>query len=597
VKANRWAWSRRVVLAAAVALAMHLATPDAVAEELALHRFQRRQLTDVYYSEGIAAADLDGDGHQDVVYGPYWFAGPEFTKKREIYPPQAQPRERYADHFFAWICDFNGDGFGDVLTAGFPGTPAYVYENPGSGGFDKHWTRHEVFSSVSNESPHFTNLVGDEQPELVCTHQGYFGYATFDRRQPWQAWTFHRISEKIAPVPFGHGLGVGDVNGDGRLDQLTKDGWFEQPALIQGDPPWTLHRVAFAPRGGAEMYAYDVDGDGDNDVITSLAAHEFGLAWHEQVADGQKIAFRRHVIMGDRPQQNRYGVLFSELHSVQLADIDGDGLKDIVTGKTYWSHHRQSPLWDAGAVIYWFRLVRGSGGVDWLPYKADGDSGIGRQLTICDLNQDRLPDMIAGGMKGAYVLMHRCETVSPEAFRAAQPQPIAEPRLVPVSDTPPSVAPAATMRVAGGLEGESLRVLQASSGKTSRQNMASFKSARWSGGEQLFWVGASPGDRLELELDAPQGSLYELSVCLTKAADYAIVQFSLDGQPLGEPLDLYNREVITTGALNLGVRQLAAGKHSFTIEVTGASPSAKPLYRVGLDYLKLVPKQPVEKSR
>jgi hypothetical protein len=75
-----------------------------------------------------------------------------------------------------------------------------------------------------------------------------------------------------------------------------KDGWFEQPEdLTQGH--WTLHKAVFAPRGGAEMFAYDVDGDGDSDVITSLAAHEYGLSWHEQTPQG----FKEHLIMGDRP--------------------------------------------------------------------------------------------------------------------------------------------------------------------------------------------------------------------------------------------------------------------------------------------------------
>ena len=84
------------------------------------------------------------------------------------------------------------------------------------------------------------------------------------------------------------------------------------------------------------MYAYDVDGDGDNDVITSLSAHNFGLAWHEQIKVDGKIAFRQHLIMGSKRAENRYGILFSELHTVNLVDMDGDGLKDIVTGKTYW---------------------------------------------------------------------------------------------------------------------------------------------------------------------------------------------------------------------------------------------------------------------
>ena len=120
--------------------------------------------------------------------------------------------------------------------------------------------------------------------------------------------------------------------------------------------------------------------------------------------------------MGDRPEQNRYGLVFSELHSVNLADIDGDGLKDIVTGKTYYSHHKQAPMWDAGAVVYWFRLDRTPEGVDWVPYQADGEAGIGRQLVVADINGDGLPDIATGGMKGAHVLIHEREAVDKAAL-------------------------------------------------------------------------------------------------------------------------------------------------------------------------------------
>ena len=149
-------------------------------KEYYLHDFQRIQLTDRYLSEGANIGDLNRDGVMDVVHGPYWFEGPDFQKKHEIYPPRDQNRQQYADNFFSWVYDFNGDGWNDVFVVGFPGTPAYVYENPGTSGPDKHWTRHEVFDWVSNESPQFTNLVGDERPELVCTRDGYFGYATPD---------------------------------------------------------------------------------------------------------------------------------------------------------------------------------------------------------------------------------------------------------------------------------------------------------------------------------------------------------------------------------------------------------------------------------
>lgn len=415
---------KQISLATIVALLFSLvANTASAAEKFHLHNFDRIQISDVYYSEGANFGDLNNDGVMDIVYGPFWFQGPDYKTKHEIYPAKPQNRDRYADNFFSWIYDFNGDKYNDVFVVGFPGTRAYVYENPGKQNADKNWTKHEVFDWVSNESPHFTHIVGDDRPELVCTRDGYFGYATIDWSNGLKTWTFHKISKQVAAKRFGHGLGVGDVNGDGKLDILAQNGWYQQPKSLDGDPEWTFHKVTFAPAGGAEMYAYDVDGDGDNDVITSLSAHAFGLAWFEQVIEGDKRTFRKHLIMGSKPEENRYGVLFSELHTVNLVDMDGDGLKDIVTGKTYWSHHRQSPMWDAGAVVYWFKLVRTAEGVDWIPMKADGEAGVGRQVIVGDLNNDKLPDIVVGGMQGAHVLVHHKKEVTEKEWKRSLPQP------------------------------------------------------------------------------------------------------------------------------------------------------------------------------
>ena len=114
--------------------------------------------------------------------------------KAEIYEAQPQDRNKYANNFFSWVYDVNGDGDNDVFTVGFPGTPAYVYENPGEGNYDTLWNKHQVFDWVSNESPYFDQLLGDDTPELVCTRDGRFGYATLPNNKTFDAWTFHPVS-------------------------------------------------------------------------------------------------------------------------------------------------------------------------------------------------------------------------------------------------------------------------------------------------------------------------------------------------------------------------------------------------------------------
>lgn len=144
-------------------------------------------------------------------------------------------------------------------------------------------------------------------------------------------------------------------------------------------------------------------------------------AWYEQIRKGEEVQFTRHDIMGANPADNRYGLVVSELHSVNLVDMDGDGLKDIITGKTYYSHHKQSPGWDAGAVVVWFKLVRTKDGVDWIPNRAADDTGIGRQLGVFDLNQDALPDILVGGMKGCHVLLQSRKSVDQSTWQKSQP--------------------------------------------------------------------------------------------------------------------------------------------------------------------------------
>ena len=108
----------------------------------------------------------------------------------------------------------------------------------------------------------------------------------------------------------------------------------------------------------------------------------------------------------------------------------------------------------------------------------------------------------------------------------------------------------------------------------------------WSGAEQLWWKDGKPGDRLVLALPVLQAGKYTLKADLTKAIDYAIAQFSLDGEPLGEPIDFINNGVINE-VFTLGTVELTAGQHKLSIELTGANEGAVKRYMIGVDYLLL----------
>jgi len=376
--------------------------------------FERKQLSDQFFSEGASFGDIDGDGRNDLVSGPFWYAGPGFDRRHEIYPPAAFDPATYSDNFFSFIHDFNGDGNLDILVLGFPGKEAVWFENPGSviESAEKHWPRHVVFDVVDNESPTFADLTGDGKPEIICSTGGVFGYVTPDWGEPEKAWTFHPISPpEVAGGRFTHGMGIGDVNGDGRTDFLEKTSWWQQPESLEGDPLWRRHRFEFSSPGGSQMYAYDFDGDGDNDIITSLAAHGWGLAWYEQMVDDDgKRGFQKHVIMGETPDENSRGLAFSQLHALALEDVDGDGIKDVITGKRWWAHRGRDPGATGAAVLYWFRTVRDEavdGGVDFVPHLIDDDSGVGTDVVTGDIDGDGQADVLVGNKKGSFVYLQR----------------------------------------------------------------------------------------------------------------------------------------------------------------------------------------------
>jgi len=374
-------------------------------EQISSH-FKVQELDPYYYSWGTAAADFNHDGKLDLAAGPYYYLGPDYTKRREIYAAATfSPSSQFIKN--SWLnfaADFTGDGWADVIDAG-AGQPVTLYVNPKNE--PRRWDAHVVIPSSNTEISLLKDINGDGRPDLVLGVGGVVSWAEPNPANPTGPWVVHGVS---GPRGAGaHGLGVGDVNGDGRPDILTATGWYEQPAKGSTQETWTFHEESFGGRGGAEMAVYDANGDGLADVVTALDAHGFGLAWYEQKRDSAgKISFVQHMIMDDFSSKNAGGVTFTELHGSTSGDIDGDGIPDFIVGKRYWSHEDSytDPDPHGAPVLYWYRTVRNknaAGGAEFVPELIHNHSGAGSQVLAMDLNGDNALDVAVSTNRGTFI--------------------------------------------------------------------------------------------------------------------------------------------------------------------------------------------------
>lgn len=385
-------------------------------------KWVKYKISDYFWAEGACVADVDGDGKADVLSGPYWYAGPDFKTRHTIHPDtptfETPAKEKlpgfpgelsgtngYSDNFLSYSHDFNGDSRPDYLVIGFPGKETFWYENPGEKGGD--WPRHTAIAVTDNESPMLTDINGDGRSDLLCMSGGKIGYATYDPLNPTALWKWHAITpeDNGAFQRYTHGIGHGDINSDGRTDLLEKRGWWEQPADWDGVASWKFHPASFGEKGGAQMFGTDVNNDGRTDVITSIDAHGFGVAWFEQNADG---TWKRHLLTDTPEEKGSTGVVFTQPHAVDLADLNGDGTLEIITGKRFWAHGPDGdPEPNQHAVIYAFLLTRKDGEATFTAEIIDADSGVGCQVMAADANGDGKPDVIAANKKGCFVIMQK----------------------------------------------------------------------------------------------------------------------------------------------------------------------------------------------
>ncbi|RLS31056.1 MAG: VCBS repeat-containing protein [Planctomycetota bacterium] len=353
--------------------------------------------------EAVGVADINRDGKPDVFCGDSWYAAPDWTrhKVRDVLPGT---NPQYHEDFADAPLDVNGDGKIDIVTCAYFSRTIGWVEQPDDP--TQPWTEHTIDIPGSMETAYLLDLYGDKTPVLIPNVGGQVLLYELASNTQEVAWTTRRLS----PQGAGHGVGHGDINGDGRIDLLTPLGWYEQPA--ERSEEWAFHPEFSLGNASIEIIGHDFDGDGDTDVVWGMG-HDFGLHWMKQSTDaeGNRVWTKEDI-----------DTSFSQVHTLHLADFDGDGQKEFVTGKRIYAHasepgataepclfiYRYDPQASA-----WIRSVvyRGEPALsaplnpeqrDALKDFRPGSAGTGLQMALHDIDADGDIDIVAPGKSGLY---------------------------------------------------------------------------------------------------------------------------------------------------------------------------------------------------
>ncbi len=341
-----------------------------------------KHMLDGGQNEAAAFADINHDGKLDIVSGENWYEAPKWTRHHFR---SALFTSNYIDDFSDLPLDVNADGKVDIVSCGWFSKSLWWDENPGTTGAE--WKRHEIDSGFNIEFCFLVDLNNDGKKQEILPQ--------FGNTQAPLAWyevvNGKTVKHVVAAKSEGHGIGVGDINKDGRNDILTPNGWYEAPADIRTGT-WTFHSDWKLGQTGF-IYALDVNADGRMDVVTSMA-HDYGVFWLENTASGE---WKKHIIDDS----------WSQPHAMTMVDLNGDGRQDLVTGKRFMAHNGKDPGEREPLGVYWYEYLPpdAKGEVEWVKHTVDygGRTGGGMGIPVADIDGDGDLDFAVGGKSGLFL--------------------------------------------------------------------------------------------------------------------------------------------------------------------------------------------------